>query len=97
VALRNGAEAVALARQLRPGVCLVDIDIRMPMLDGVEVTRALAGPGASSPLRIVIVTTFDLDDYVYGALRVGASASCSRTPVLPCSPRRSAPRTPATP
>jgi DNA-binding NarL/FixJ family response regulator len=66
----DGAEAVALARRLRPDVCLVDI--RMPRLDGIEVTRALAGPGVTSPLRVVIVTTFDLDEYVYGALRAGA-------------------------
>jgi DNA-binding NarL/FixJ family response regulator len=66
----DGAEAVARARQLRPDVCL--IDIRMPRLDGIEVTRALAGPGVTDPLRVVIVTTFDLDEYVYGALRAGA-------------------------
>ncbi|WP_433555799.1 response regulator [Pseudonocardia xinjiangensis] len=66
----DGAEAVALARRLRPDVCLVDI--RMPRLDGIEVTRALAGPGVADPLRVVVVTTFDLDDYVYRALRGGA-------------------------
>ncbi|WP_020576568.1 response regulator [Actinopolymorpha alba] len=66
----DGADAVALARQLRPDVCLVDI--RMPRLDGLEVTRALAGPGVPDPLRVVVVTTFDLDEYVYGALRGGA-------------------------
>ncbi|WP_067179558.1 response regulator [Microtetraspora niveoalba] len=66
----DGAEAVALARRLRPDVCLVDI--RMPLLDGIEVTRALAGPGVADPLRVVVVTTFDLDEYVYGALRGGA-------------------------
>lgn len=66
----DGAEAVALARRLRPDVCLVDI--RMPRLDGIEVTRALAGPGVPDPLRVVVVTTFDLDEYVYGALRGGA-------------------------
>jgi DNA-binding NarL/FixJ family response regulator len=66
----DGAEAVAAARRLRPDVCL--IDIRMPRLDGIEVTRALAGPGVPDPLRVVIVTTFDLDEYVYGALRAGA-------------------------
>ena len=66
----DGAEAVDLARQLRPDVRLVDI--RMPRLDGIEVTRALAGPGIRDPLRLVIVTTFDLDEYVYGALRGGA-------------------------
>ena len=66
----DGTEAVRLARQLRPDVCLVDI--RMPGRDGIEVTRALAGPGVPDPLRVVIVTTFDLDEYVYGALRAGA-------------------------
>lgn len=44
----------------------------MPRLDGIEVTRALAGPATAEPLRVVIVTTFDLDEYVYGALRAGA-------------------------
>jgi len=66
----DGAEAVALARELRPDVCLVDI--RMPKLDGIEVTRAIAGPSVTDPLRVVIVTTFDLDEYVYGALHAGA-------------------------
>jgi DNA-binding NarL/FixJ family response regulator len=66
----DGVEAIALARQLRPDVCLVDI--RMPRLDGIEVTRALAGPGVTHPLRVIVVTTFDLDEYVYGALRGGA-------------------------
>ncbi|RJL22810.1 response regulator transcription factor [Bailinhaonella thermotolerans] len=66
----DGAEAVEAARRLRPDVCL--LDIRMPRLDGLEVTRALAGPGVPDPLRVVIVTTFDLDEYVYGALRSGA-------------------------
>jgi DNA-binding NarL/FixJ family response regulator len=67
----DGTEAVRLARQLRPDVCLVDI--RMPGKDGIEVTRAVAGPGVPDPLRVVIVTTFDLDEYVYGALRAGAA------------------------
>ncbi|GAB2804421.1 response regulator [Streptomyces daliensis] len=66
----DGAECVELARRLRPDVCLVDI--RMPKLDGLEVTRLLAGPKAVAPLRVVVVTTFDQDDYVYGALRGGA-------------------------
>ncbi|MDH6138260.1 MULTISPECIES: response regulator [Kitasatospora] len=66
----DGAEAVELARRLRPDVCLVDI--RMPRLDGIEVTRALAGPGVADPLRVVVVTTFDLDEYVHGALHAGA-------------------------
>ncbi|MEO3924290.1 response regulator transcription factor [Micromonosporaceae bacterium B7E4] len=66
----DGGQAVALAQRLRPDVCLVDI--RMPRLDGIEVTRALAGPDVPDPLRVVVVTTFDLDEYVYGALRGGA-------------------------
>jgi DNA-binding NarL/FixJ family response regulator len=66
----DGIQAVALAQKLRPDVCLVDI--RMPGQDGIEVTRALAGPGVANPLRVVIVTTFDTDEYVYGALRAGA-------------------------
>jgi DNA-binding NarL/FixJ family response regulator len=66
----DGAEAVDLARRLCPDVCL--IDIRMPKLDGIAVTRALAGPAVADPLRVVIVTTFDLDEYVYGALQAGA-------------------------
>jgi DNA-binding NarL/FixJ family response regulator len=66
----DGTEAIRLARQLRPDVCLVDI--RMPGKDGIEVTRAIAGPEVADPLRVVIVTTFDLDEYVYGALRAGA-------------------------
>jgi DNA-binding NarL/FixJ family response regulator len=66
----DGLEAIRLARQLRPDVCLVDI--RMPIKDGIEVTRALAGPDMPDPLRVVIVTTFDIDDYVYGSLRAGA-------------------------
>ncbi|NEA28407.1 response regulator [Actinomadura bangladeshensis] len=66
----DGAAAVALARRLRPDVCL--FDIRMPTMDGLEATRALAAPGVPDPLRVVIVTTFDMDEYVYGALRGGA-------------------------
>ena len=69
-AVADGAAAVTQARRLRPDVCL--LDIRMPRLDGLEVTRILAGPGVPDPMRVVIVTTFDLDEYVYGALRAGA-------------------------
>ena len=66
----DGREAVALARQLRPDVCL--FDIRMPELDGIEATRLLAGPGVEDPLAVVVITTFDLDEYVHGALKAGA-------------------------
>ncbi|MET0854563.1 MAG: response regulator transcription factor [Microterricola sp.] len=66
----DGNEAVALARSLRPDVCL--FDIRMPGLDGIEATRAIAGPGVENPMAVVIITTFDLDEYVYAALRAGA-------------------------
>ncbi len=66
----DGVEAVALANELRPDVCL--FDIRMPNMDGIEATRRLAGPGVANPLAIVIITTFDLDEYVHGALKAGA-------------------------
>jgi DNA-binding NarL/FixJ family response regulator len=66
----NGREALELARGLRPDVCL--LDIRMPELDGIEVTRLLAGPDVPDPLAIVVITTFDLDEYVHGALKAGA-------------------------
>lgn len=66
----DGAACVELARRLRPDVCLVDI--RMPELDGLEVTRILAGPKATDPMRVVVITTFDQDDYVHRALRDGA-------------------------
>jgi len=67
----DGVSAVAKARELRPDVCL--LDIRMPGLDGLEVTRALAGPGVADPLKVVVVTTFDLDEYVNAALSNGAN------------------------
>ncbi len=66
----DGRDAVALARHLRPDVCL--FDIRMPNLDGIEATRQLAGPEVDQPMAIVIITTFDLDEYVHGALKAGA-------------------------
>ena len=67
---RDGREAVRLARELRPDVCL--FDIRMPGLDGIEATRQLAGPGVDEPFAVVVITTFDLDEYVHGALKAGA-------------------------
>ncbi len=66
----NGQEAVALARQLHPDVCLMDI--RMPEMNGIEAIRQLAGPDVADPLAIVVLTTFDLDEYVHGALKAGA-------------------------
>jgi len=66
----DGRRAVELARQLRPDVCL--LDIRMPGMDGIEATRVLAGPDVADPLAVVVITTFDLDEYVYAALRAGA-------------------------
>jgi DNA-binding NarL/FixJ family response regulator len=67
----DGLDAVAAARRLRPDVVLMDI--RMPRLDGLEATRRLAGPGVADPVRVLILTTFDLDEYVFEALRAGAS------------------------
>lgn len=66
----DGMHAVDLARRLRPDVCLLDIG--MPKMDGIEATRALAGPDVEDPIPIVIITTFDRDEYVYGALKAGA-------------------------
>ncbi len=65
----NGAEAVALAERRSPDVILMDI--RMPVLDGVEATRRLVAEGSSA--RILVLTTFDLDEYVHAAIRAGAS------------------------
>ena len=67
----DGLDAVDAARRLRPDVVLMDI--RMPRLDGLEATRRLAGPGLADPVRVLILTTFDLDEYVFEALRAGAS------------------------
>ncbi|MFJ6002397.1 response regulator [Arthrobacter sp. NPDC092385] len=69
-AATDGRQAVGLARRLHPDVCL--FDIRMPLMDGIEATRQLAGPEVADPLPIVVITTFDLDEYVHGALKAGA-------------------------
>ncbi|CAN5617010.1 response regulator transcription factor [soil metagenome] len=66
----NGREAVHLARKLRPDVCL--LDIRMPVMDGIEATRQLAGRDVDDPLAIIIITTYDLDEHVHDALKAGA-------------------------
>jgi DNA-binding NarL/FixJ family response regulator len=68
---RDGREAVALTRSLRPDVVLMDI--RMPELDGLAATREIAADRALGGVRIVILTTFEIDDYVFEALRAGAS------------------------
>ncbi len=67
----TGREAVDTATRVRPDVTLMDI--RMPEMDGLEATRRLAGPGVETPLRVLVLTTFDLDEYVYDALQAGAS------------------------
>ena len=67
----DGDEAVTLVRQHHPDVVLMDI--RMPVLDGIQATQVLTSHPATAATRVLILTTFDLDDYVYGALRAGAS------------------------
>ncbi|MDN3268703.1 response regulator transcription factor [Streptomyces sp. MA15] len=67
----DGRAAVGLAAQVRPDV--VVMDVRMPVLDGIEATRLLAGSGVRDPVKVLVVTTFNLDEYVYEALRAGAS------------------------
>jgi DNA-binding NarL/FixJ family response regulator len=66
----DGEQAVAVARRLRPDVVLMDI--RMPRMDGLAATKILAGPGVVDPMAVVVVTTFDLDEYVHAALGAGA-------------------------
>jgi DNA-binding NarL/FixJ family response regulator len=66
----DGSEAVRVCRELQPDVVLMDV--RMPSLDGIEATRQLADAGERGP-RVLILTTFDLDEYVFDALRAGAS------------------------
>ncbi|EYT50394.1 response regulator [Brachybacterium muris] len=70
-AVADGAEAVRVARDLHPDV--VCMDVRMPRVDGVEATRLLCGPGVPDPIPVLVLTTFDIDDYLFGALDAGAS------------------------
>ncbi|MBL1077377.1 response regulator transcription factor [Nocardia sp. 2] len=67
----NGEQAVALARELTPDVVLMDI--RMPLLDGLAATRAIAADPALAEVRVVVLTTFELDEYVFEAMRSGAT------------------------
>ena len=67
----TGEQAVALAKAHRPDVLLMDI--RMPVLDGLAATERITGDPALAGVRVIVLTTFDLDEYVYGALRAGAS------------------------
>jgi DNA-binding NarL/FixJ family response regulator len=67
----DGVEAVELARRTRPDIVLMDV--RMPRMDGLEATRRITGEPALATTRIVVLTTFELDEYVFGALRAGAS------------------------
>ncbi|AXB41836.1 response regulator [Amycolatopsis albispora] len=67
----NGQEALAQVERLRPDVVVMDIE--MPLLNGIEATRRIAGPEALNPAKVLVVTTFNVDQYVYDALRAGAS------------------------
>ena len=71
----DGAEAVAMTEQLRPDVVLMDI--RMPGVDGIEATRRIAARGIRT--RVLVLTTFDIDDYVYEAMKAGASGFLLKT------------------
>jgi DNA-binding NarL/FixJ family response regulator len=77
----DGAAALRLVRELSPDVVLMDI--RMPGLDGLQATREIAGDERLADVRVVILTTFELDEYVFEALRAGASGFWSSTPSRP--------------
>jgi DNA-binding NarL/FixJ family response regulator len=83
----DGAEALYVARRHRVEVVLMDI--RMPRLDGIEATRRLLAEPCNPPTRVLVLTTFDLDQYVYEALRAEPAGSCSRTSRRSTSRRRS--------
>lgn len=73
----DGAEALRLARKHHPDVAM--LDIRMPQLDGLAVTRQLTGDPATAGIRIIVLTTFEIDAYIFEALRAGASGFLSKT------------------
>ncbi|MBC9733296.1 response regulator [Nocardioides marmotae] len=67
----DGHEAVEVARRVRPDV--VCMDVRMPGMDGIAATRELSGPGVADPIPVLVLTTFEIDEYLFGALEAGAS------------------------
>jgi DNA-binding NarL/FixJ family response regulator len=91
----DGAEAIDRARELQPSSLM---DIRMPGMDGVEATARLTGAGIEPPPRVLVLTTFDLDEYLFGALRAGAAGfllkdaprgACSKRSALSMAAKRS--------
>jgi DNA-binding NarL/FixJ family response regulator len=81
----NGDEAIAQVARCRPDVVLMDV--RMPVVDGIAATRAIARRGTAAPVRVIVLTTFDLDEYVFAALREGASGFLTKN-VAPAELRR---------
>jgi DNA-binding NarL/FixJ family response regulator len=73
----DGETGLQLVRRLRPDVVLMDI--RMPVLDGLAATARITSDPEQGGTRVIVLTTFELDEYVFGALRAGASGFCSRT------------------
>jgi DNA-binding NarL/FixJ family response regulator len=89
----TGREAIERAKRLRPDVVLMDI--RMPDLDGLEATGTIVSDPDLAGVRVIVLTTVEIDDYVFGALRAGASGSCSRISTSTSSTRRCGPSPPA--